>query len=80
MRGGCRRVRIATVFVISAAVGYAHHNAGKAIGTPTNPKLQREIGKMLRHAAARVAEGTSGAIRMDRDDLVTAAQLTPLSL
>jgi ATP-dependent Lon protease len=32
--------------------------------------LEREIGKALRHAAVRVAEGESGPIRIDRDDLV----------
>jgi ATP-dependent Lon protease len=33
--------------------------------------LEREIGKALRHAAVRVAEGERGPIRIDRDDLVT---------
>jgi ATP-dependent Lon protease len=32
--------------------------------------LEREIGKALRHAAVRVAEGEHGPIRIDRDDLV----------
>jgi ATP-dependent Lon protease len=32
--------------------------------------LEREIGKALRHAAVRVAEGERGPIRIDRDDLV----------
>jgi len=32
--------------------------------------LEREIGKALRHAATRVAEGERDAIRIDRDDLV----------
>src|SRR5262244_1916386 len=32
--------------------------------------LEREIGKALRHAAVRVAEGERGSIRIDRDDLV----------
>jgi ATP-dependent Lon protease len=32
--------------------------------------LEREIGKVLRHAAVRIAEGASVAIRIDRDDLV----------
>jgi len=31
--------------------------------------LEREIGKVLRHAAVRIAEGTAGPIRIDRDDL-----------
>ena len=31
--------------------------------------LEREIGKVLRHAAVRIAEGATGAIRIDRDDL-----------
>ena len=31
--------------------------------------LEREIGKALRHAAVRIAEGTAGPIRIDRDDL-----------
>jgi len=32
--------------------------------------LEREIGKALRHAAVRVAEGERGPIRIDRDDLI----------
>jgi ATP-dependent Lon protease len=32
--------------------------------------LEREIGKALRHAAVRIAEGQSGPIRITRDDLV----------
>ena len=32
--------------------------------------LEREIGKALRHAAVRVAEGERSPIRIDRDDLV----------
>src|SRR5262249_10318441 len=32
--------------------------------------LEREIGKALRHAAVRIAEGQSGPIRIARDDLV----------
>ena len=31
--------------------------------------LEREIGKVLRHAAVRIAEGQSGPIRIDGDDL-----------
>jgi ATP-dependent Lon protease len=31
--------------------------------------LEREIGKTLRHAAVRLAEGANGPIRIDRDDL-----------
>jgi len=31
--------------------------------------LEREIGKVLRHTAVRIAEGASGPIRIDRDDL-----------
>jgi ATP-dependent Lon protease len=31
--------------------------------------LEREIGKALRHAAVRIAEGASGPIRIDEDDL-----------
>src|SRR4051812_12464233 len=31
--------------------------------------LERAIGKVLRNAAVRIAEGTSGTIRIDRDDL-----------
>jgi len=31
--------------------------------------LEREIGKVLRHAAVRIAEGQSGPIRIDADDL-----------
>jgi ATP-dependent Lon protease len=31
--------------------------------------LERQIGKVLRHAAVRIAEGESGPIRIDRDDL-----------
>jgi ATP-dependent Lon protease len=31
--------------------------------------LEREIGKVLRNAAVRLAEGASGVIRIDRDDL-----------
>ena len=31
--------------------------------------LEREIGKALRHAAVRIAEGASGPIRIDRDDI-----------
>ena len=31
--------------------------------------LEREIGKALRHAAVRIAEGESGSIRIDRDDI-----------
>ena len=31
--------------------------------------LEREIGKALRHAAVRIAEGATGAIRITRDDL-----------
>jgi ATP-dependent Lon protease len=31
--------------------------------------LEREIGKVLRHAAVRIAEGAAGPIRIDRDDL-----------
>jgi ATP-dependent Lon protease len=33
--------------------------------------LEREIGKVLRHAAVRFAEGDSGPIRIDRNDLTT---------
>ena len=33
--------------------------------------LEREIGKALRHAAVRLAEGASGPIRIDRRDLTT---------
>jgi ATP-dependent Lon protease len=33
--------------------------------------LEREIGKALRHAAVRLAEGASGPIRIDRSDLTT---------
>ena len=33
--------------------------------------LEREIGKALRHAAVRIAEGASGPIRIDRRDLTT---------
>jgi ATP-dependent Lon protease len=32
--------------------------------------LEREIGKVLRHAAVRIAEGQSGPIRISSDDLV----------
>jgi ATP-dependent Lon protease len=32
--------------------------------------LEREIGKTLRHAAVQIAEGATGPIRIDRDDLV----------
>ena len=32
--------------------------------------LEREIGKVLRHSAVRIAEGAAGSIRIDRDDLV----------
>jgi ATP-dependent Lon protease len=32
--------------------------------------LEREIGKVMRHAAVRIAEGEHGPIRIDRDDLV----------
>jgi ATP-dependent Lon protease len=31
--------------------------------------LEREIGKALRHAAVRIAEGAAGPIHIDRDDL-----------
>ncbi len=31
--------------------------------------LEREIGKALRHAAVRIAEGASGTIKIDRDDI-----------
>jgi ATP-dependent Lon protease len=31
--------------------------------------LEREIGKALRHAAVRIAEGASGPIKIDRDDI-----------
>ncbi len=33
--------------------------------------LEREIGKALRHAAVRIAEGESGSIKIDRDDIET---------
>ena len=33
--------------------------------------LEREIGKALRHAAVRIAEGATGAIKIDRDDIAT---------
>ena len=33
--------------------------------------LEREIGKALRNAAVRIAEGASGPIRIDRDDIQT---------
>ncbi len=33
--------------------------------------LEREIGKALRHAAVRIAEGASGQITIDRDDIQT---------
>jgi ATP-dependent Lon protease len=33
--------------------------------------LEREIGKALRHAAVRIAEGDSGSIRIDRDDIAS---------
>jgi ATP-dependent Lon protease len=32
--------------------------------------LEREIGKVMRHAAVRIADGEHGPIRIDRDDLV----------
>jgi len=32
--------------------------------------LEREIGKALRHAAVRIAEGASGPIEIDRDDIL----------
>jgi ATP-dependent Lon protease len=32
--------------------------------------LEREIGKVMRHIAVRIAEGEKGAIRIDRNDLV----------
>jgi ATP-dependent Lon protease len=32
--------------------------------------LEREIGKVLRNAAVRLAEGATGVIRIDRDDLI----------
>src|SRR5262249_46009431 len=32
--------------------------------------LEREIGKVMRHIAVRIAEGEHGPIRVDRDDLV----------
>jgi ATP-dependent Lon protease len=31
--------------------------------------LEREIGKALRHAAVRIAEGNAGPIKIDRDDI-----------
>jgi len=33
--------------------------------------LEREIGKALRHAAVRIAEGAAGAIKIDREDIAT---------
>jgi ATP-dependent Lon protease len=32
--------------------------------------LEREVGKVLRHAAVRIAEGSSGPIKIERNDLV----------
>jgi ATP-dependent Lon protease len=39
--------------------------------------LEREIGKVMRHAAVRIAEGERGPIRVDRDDLVAVLGAPP---
>ena len=44
-------------------IGHYTHEAGVR-------NLEREIGKALRHAAVRIAEGQPGPIRITRDDLV----------
>lgn len=44
-------------------IGHYTHEAGVR-------NLEREIGKALRHAAVRIAEGESGPIRIGKDELV----------
>jgi ATP-dependent Lon protease len=45
-------------------IGHYTHEAGVR-------NLEREIGKALRHAAVRIAEGESGAIHIGKDDLAS---------
>jgi len=49
---------------LHAIIGLYTHEAGVR-------NLEREIGKALRHAAVRIAEGQSGPIRITREDIGT---------
>ncbi len=49
---------------LAEIIGHYTHEAGVR-------NLEREIGKALRHAAVRIAEGESGLIRIGKDDLAS---------
>jgi ATP-dependent Lon protease len=54
------------VEITEAAIAEIIHHYTREAGVRN---LEREIGKALRHAAVRIAEGASGPIRIDRDDV-----------
>jgi ATP-dependent Lon protease len=54
------------VEITEAAVSEIIHHYTRESGVRN---LEREIGKALRHAAVRIAEGASGPIRIDCDDI-----------
>jgi ATP-dependent Lon protease len=55
------------VEITDAAIAEIIHHYTREAGVRN---LEREIGKALRHAAVRIAEGATAAIRIDRDDIV----------
>ena len=56
------------VEITEAAVSEIIHHYTREAGVRN---LEREIGKALRHAAVRIAEGATSAIKIDRDDIAT---------
>jgi ATP-dependent Lon protease len=54
------------VEITEAAIAEIIHHYTREAGVRN---LEREIGKALRHAAVRIAEGASGPIRIDCDDI-----------
>ena len=54
------------VEITEAAIAEIIHHYTREAGVRS---LEREIGKALRHAAVRIAEGASGPIRIDCDDI-----------
>jgi ATP-dependent Lon protease len=54
------------VEITEAAIAEIIHHYTREAGVRN---LEREIGKALRHAAVRIAEGATAAIRIDRDDI-----------
>jgi ATP-dependent Lon protease len=54
------------VEITEAAIAEIIHHYTREAGVRN---LEREIGKALRHAAVRIAEGASGPIQIDRDDI-----------